>query len=222
MNIVKFLATLVFSSIIFSGNCLAEITEIYPKEELEKLKDKDPKLYTEVLEYIEKGYKDPLLKDMKMNPQNYIETGTDYGFANEFIAMKYYIFKPSLEVKQYEPPKYTISVKIIAYNPEENYPEYIKKYSKFANEYGTYEFLYDYDEQKIYIRNADINKEHNWEYIDPKFANVRNEPKSYNLEAAELAFYLAYNKSFFKKPLSKNFKKHIKTGNFKTFADYKK
>lgn len=212
MKIGRFWVALILSVFFLSGNCLAGN---YPDEYLAVLKDKHPDLYARVLEGIDAEPFNPLaplLNDMKMNAENYIESGTYWGFNNEFVAQKYYIFKPSLNVQQDAPPKYIISIKRISYQPEVSY-------ATAALWHYTYKFLYDSAEEKIYMRNIDSNNQPYWEYLDPKFANVRNESRTYDLEAAELAFYFAYKKSFFKKPLSKSLKNYIKTGKLKTFAD---
>ena len=219
MRVKKFLAALaafVFLLIFMAGNCFAGT---HNEEYLAFLKDNCPDLYARELEGISSEpinpLKQSLLEDMKKNPQNYIESGSYWAFNNICVMTQYYIFQPSLEVKQYAPPKYIISIKRVSCLPGN------EEAKNFVSWHYTYKFLYDYDEQKIYMRNIDSNNQPYWEYLDPIFANVRNEQHAYDLEAAELAFYFAYNQSFFKKPLSKNFKKHIKKGNFKTFADYK-
>lgn len=209
MKVGKFLVALVFSLIFLSGNCFAGN---YSEEYLDTLKEKNPSLYLSLTEDINVTKADPnLLDDMKYNSQDYIEVGTLWGFNNAFVAEKYYICKPSLKVLQYEPPKYIISVKQVRYIPEDMSME-------MAYWSGTRKFLYDYNEQKIYVLSIDSTPKLYWKYLDTKFANSRNESRSNDLEAAEFAFYFAYKQSFFKKPVSKSFKNYLKKGTLKTFT----
>ena len=213
MKVGKFLAAVILAVFFMTGNCFAGN---YPDEYLAVLKDKHPDLYARVLEGIDAEpfdlFAPSLLNDMKINAENYIESGTTYSFANASVMQKHYIFKPSLKVQQDQPPQYIISIKLVLYHPEVSY-------ATAALWHYTYKFLYDSSEEKIYMRNIDSNNQPYWQYLDPKFANARNESQAYDLEAAELTFYFAYKKSFFKKPLSKSLKNYIKTGKLKTFAD---
>ena len=201
MKVGKFLVAFVFSLIFMAGNCFAGI--IIKKYDID-FKDIEREWDTNV---ITMQYDSQLLEDLKNNPQNYIENG----IYPDHIPETFWIFKPSLEVQQYAPPKYIISI---------NRVMYINEPYTAAYRIGNYKFLYDYNEQKIYLEKMDSNHQPYWEYLEPKFVS-RNIPLSKHLEAAELAFYFAYKQSFFKKPLYKSLKNYIKNGKLKTFADYK-
>ena len=156
-----------------------------------------------------------LLADMRYNPQNYIANGG----AGSGLSL--WIFKPSLNVERYAPPKYIISIKRVIYSHQgikENgeWKTYIN-----ADWHGVKRYLYNYDEMKIYVEERDSQ---NWQELDLKRGTAvgSTNPYAQDLEAAEFAFYFAYKKSFFDNPLSFSLKKYIETGELNTFRNEQK
>lgn len=156
---------------------------------------------------------DALLNDIQVNPQNYIANG------GAGTGLSLWIFKPSLNVEQYAPPKYIISIKRVMYSNQmiKKNGEWVKVIS--ADWYGVKRYLYSYDERKIYVEEKDSSGNFIWQDISLKIAEGGGSlnPYTNDLSAAELAFYFAYNKSFFDEPLSFPLKKCIETGELFTF-----
>ena len=135
-----------------------------------------------------------LFKDLNNNPNyfycGHIGTGTGL-----------FIDKTSINVHEYNPPYYTIAIVEIwwAYpNPE--YGEMMKE--------KVHRYRYDYEKKKIYFEKYDINNNPYWEELNPKELLKLNSSKPLLVEA-EMAFYLAYNMSFFDKPMSSKAKEYI-------------
>ena len=146
-----------------------------------------------------------LLADMKNNPQNYIAIGG----AGTGVAI--FISKPSVKVQQYTPPKYIIAIRWVTYSThgvQEN-GTWKQVENVFLGKFHRY--LYDYSERKIYVEEQDQNGNVSWKYLDPKLANGPSASiESKHIAASELAFYFAYNKSFFDEPLSFSLKDVLK------------
>ena len=67
--------------------------------------------------------------------------------------------------------------------------------------------MYDYNTRKIYYES----EKDKWEYLDPKNAD-NGKFNSRTMASAELAFYWAYNVSFYDKPVSWIAQQYIEEG----------
>lgn len=135
-----------------------------------------------------------LINSLKNDP-NYIYIG---GVGSGFAIL---LDKTSINVHEYNPPYYTIAIVEIwwAYpNPE--YGEMMKE--------KVHRYRYDYEKKKIYFEKYDINNNPYWEELNPKELLKLNSSQPLLVEA-EMAFYLAYNMSFFDKPMSSKAKEYI-------------
>ena len=149
-----------------------------------------------------------LLNDMRNNPKNYIYIGN---FSNVGDAI--YLVKSSVDVQEYNPPKYIIAVKLVHFGAG----GFVRMRPKdTANLFGSLQFLYDYESKKINNKRTD---ETTWKYIDEKKAiNRGSKDLIRTLAEAELAFYFAYDKYFYGEPISYQLKKYAEEGKG-TFAD---
>lgn len=136
-----------------------------------------------------------LAEELDNNP-NYIH----YGGVS--IGVAFYMDKTSINVHKYEPPIYIIAFTNLTYKsgaPHEGFPENVT--------YSTKRYKYNYDTRQMYCETKKANGEIYWEYIDPNKAT-----KGYDyalLSGGEIAFYLAYNMSFYDEPISFVVKKYI-------------
>ncbi|MBR1396649.1 MAG: hypothetical protein IJ563_03825 [Selenomonadaceae bacterium] len=150
-----------------------------------------------------------LLNDMYNNPKNYISLGG----AGSGIAI--YISKSSVNVQQYSPPKYIIAVQWISVSFTRRQENGIWKDVVYADLGRNERYLYDYESKKIYAEDYDNENNPYWEYLDTKNINdpgTAGRAKSMKMASAELAFYWAYNMSFFDKPISWRFKRYMEEG----------
>lgn len=149
------------------------------------------------------GENDPsLLADMRANPRNYIALG------GAGTGVSVWLYKKSLDVQRYNPPIYNIAMQWVMYS--------VQGSGTTASWAGKYQYLYDYEQQKIYVYEPEKK---NWRSLNTKDANGPSVSiDSKHIETAEFAFYWAYNMSFFKEPVSNGLKMYIESeGN--TFAD---
>ena len=139
-----------------------------------------------------------IFKDMKSNPSNYILTGA------VGMGLIYYMDKSSIKVDKYAPPEYIIAFRLVTHKTPENY-------TCDADDRLT-RYRYDYKSRRMYREIISReNGESRWEYIDPSVASNPN-VKSATLKLiaeGELAFYLAYNMSFYDKPVTYVLKEYI-------------
>lgn len=135
-----------------------------------------------------------LINSLKNDP-NYIYIG---GVGSGFAIL---LDKTSINVHEYNPPYYTIAFIRIDYSniPPRVPIEAIKS--------SVHRYHYDYDTRKIFSEGFDKT----WHYVDPVDLSKTNGGRSM-LAEAELVFYLAYDMSFFDKPLSPRMQEYIKTG----------
>ena len=142
-----------------------------------------------------------LLADMYANPKDYI------GLGGAGTGLSVWLYKKSLDVQKYRPPIYTIAMQWAIYS--------VQPSGTTASWAGKYQYLYNYDQRKIYVYEPEHK---NWRVLNPKDANGPSvSMDSKHIETAEFAFYLAYNMSFFDEPLSNGLRMYIKSGGY-TFA----
>ena len=144
------------------------------------------------------------MEALKSNPQNYIY----YGYTGPGGTL--YIDKLSIGIEKYEPPNYVIKFKSISYD--------IFPSKKYANEYWV-KYYYNYDTKKIFRETKDRNNNTTLEPIDEKKYSKLPANQKWILNGGEIAFYLAYNMSFYNEPISELLKEYLKTGQWKTFDE---
>lgn len=153
------------------------------------------------------GYQDVYFNGDK----NYIQVGGS-GTNNTN-----YIDRSSLNVHKYEPPYYIIAINNIPY--AQGVPG---RQDHFVwKGMSTYRYMYDYNTRKMYVELFDKNKQPYWQYLDTNFydrkryssAKLFTTPSAMDAYFArgEIAFALAYNMSFYDKPLSGYAKKYFET-----------
>ena len=136
------------------------------------------------------------LADFHQNRSNYIHCG------GQSTGITYHVYKNSIHVDKYAPPNYVISLKLCFYASNGMLGENFRDLARYIDT----RFSYNYSERKIYVERFDEKGNPYWAYIDPKIINTfegykKNWDK--DMAAAEIAFYLSYNMSFFDKPVSK-------------------
>ena len=92
-----------------------------------------------------------------------------------------YVDKSSLNVQEYNPPSYRIAINVV----------YVSDADRGGTRItggDTREFLYNWDEKKIYER---MNGR--WKYLNPNGSRAEG---AYRVRAGEIAFQLAYNMHF--------------------------
>ncbi len=111
--------------------------------------------------------------------------------ANKDVG--YYVDKTSLNVQQYAPPCYIISINVVSavstsYTPTDFS---IKNWSGRITGVQTYRFFYNYDDTAMYY---DTTGHDGWEKLSPlgSWADT-----GIRRPAGEMAFYLAYNMKFY-------------------------
>ena len=137
-----------------------------------------------------------LFDDLRNNP-NYIY----YGGAGTGIS--FFLDKTSINVNKYEPPVYIIAFINMSYSagfPKGGTPESVSP--------KTVWYKYNYDSRKMYLGRQNIDGTFSWEYIDPQEVNSNSALNSI-VTGGELAFYLAYNMSFYNNPVTFLTKKYI-------------
>ncbi len=126
---------------------------------------------------------------IQSSDENFIRAGGGMGYI-------WCVDKSSLVVQKYAPPEYLIAVNIVSYG---NY------LSKLPRNWSvrTYQFSYNYKTQKMYFKQDDNKR---WVYLDKN----ENWDRStwFMLPAGEIAFYIAYNMSFYPKPVSGAFERY--------------
>ena len=134
--------------------------------------------------------------DLKNNP-NYIY----YGGGGTGIS--FFMDKSSLVVNKYEPPIYIIAFISIDYStgfPKGGVPESVRSKTMW--------YKYDYDLRKMYLGKPNADGTFSGEYINPKDVNI-NSAINAMVTGGEIAFYLAYNMSFYDEPVTFLTKKYI-------------
>lgn len=135
-----------------------------------------------------------LFNDLRNDP-NYIylgHIGTGTGL---------FLDKTSINVHEYNPPYYTIAcVNLWWAYPDPRKDELLKT--------RVHRYRYDYAKKEIYFEKHDINNNPYWDELNPK-EFLKMESSQAFLVEPELVFYLAYNISFYDKPLSPKAKAYI-------------
>lgn len=137
-----------------------------------------------------------LFEDLKNDP-NYIY----YGGGG--TGLSFFMDKSSLIVNKYEPPIYIIAFIRMDYStgfPKGGVPESVHPKVIW--------YKYNYNLRRMYWCKSNIDGDFSWEYIDPKNANIDSALNSI-ITGGEIAFYLAYNMSFYNKPVTFLTKKYI-------------
>ena len=99
----------------------------------------------------------------------------------------YYVDRSSLVVKQYKPPVYIIAVDVVSVPDADSGKTKISTVKK-------YHFMYRYDQRNMYVPMEDPNSDLDWKYLKP---NGTYAETGVAMPAGEIAFYLAYNMSFY-------------------------
>lgn len=148
------------------------------------------------------GESDPvLIANLNQNRANYINCGAE--------NISYSVDKTSLNVLKYEPPEYIISINLVIQSSNGLSGTDAMMLAKTQ----TRQFRYNYNERRMYVKRTDDSGAAYWIFIDPKVVGT---PEGYkndwdtDMAAGEIAFYLAYNMSFFDKPVSKLASDYIK------------
>ena len=134
--------------------------------------------------------------DLENNP-NYIY----YGGAGTGIS--FFLDKTSINVNKYEPPVYIIAFINMSYSagfPKGGRPESVTPITVW--------YKYNYDSRKMYLGRQQVDGTFSWEYINPQEVNTNSAINSM-VTGGELAFYLAYNRSFYDEPISFLAKQYI-------------
>lgn len=129
---------------------------------------------------------DAILADMYANPGKYIK----YGGAS--IGLSFLLDKTSVNVHKYNPPEYIIAVKVITHFNNGQGGEAIEDET-------LYRYLYNYKNKKMYIERKNDNGLTEWKMIDPTASKSYHDDNWVSL--GETMFYLAYNMSFYDKPI---------------------
>ena len=144
-----------------------------------------------------------IFADMQNNPSKYIACGS-IG-----MGLSYHLDKSSIRVDKYAPPIYIIAFRVISHKSPENYT-----YEEWVRYY------YDYTSRKIYReiyfkKSSDDVGKPQWDYIDIHLLNDKRMGSSNRagllswIAEGEIAFYLAYDMSFFDNPITQVFKEYI-------------
>ena len=107
----------------------------------------------------------------------------DYICTDGQMGVGWYMKKSSLNVEQYSPPIYIISVSVYSVNDAD------RGNTSYSN-VQTLRFRYDLDNRSMYVKNKDGN----WRYLDP---NGNRAQTMLSLPTGELAFYVAYRQKFY-------------------------
>lgn len=144
---------------------------------------------------------DEILSDMYANPSNYIY------FASASTGFSFFYYKPSVDVQRYSPPSYIIAARVIT--------RHVGPGEDIFND-SVIKFRYDYSSRKMWKETFDDNRNLIWREIDP--AKSKNYHDDNWIAAGEVLFYLAYNMSFFDKPVTEPAKR-MRNGNPMTFKN---
>lgn len=156
---------------------------------------------------------DSILSEMYSNPQNFIYIGS--GGTGYHL----YIDKNSVEVCEYNPPHYLIKFRTIglSYAPKREGLTYGSKGERVSSYRYTF-YYYNYQTQSMYRRFYKENGEFKEEdYIDASTYSKWTNSSRPLLNGGEIAFYLAYNMSFYKKPVSYLLQDYMKTKKWNIF-----
>ncbi len=114
---------------------------------------------------------------------DYLNGDRDYVLVDGHMGTGWYMKKSSLNVEQYAPPIYIISVSVYTVS---NADRGNTSYSSVR----TIRLRYDWDNRAMYVRTDDGG----WRYLDPNAALAYTRVA---LPTGEMAFYVAYGKKFY-------------------------
>ncbi len=140
-----------------------------------------------------------LYDDLKNDPKYIYIGGAGTGIST-------FMDKTSINVHKYAPPIYIIAFKAIDYSSgfaAQGVPESVKP--------RNYRYYYDYSTRRMYEEYYNIeNQAYYWRYIDAQ-SEFYNQHSAANLilTGGEIAFYLAYNMSFYDEPKTYLTKEYI-------------
>ncbi|MBQ6005008.1 MAG: hypothetical protein IJL14_02025 [Selenomonadaceae bacterium] len=113
----------------------------------------------------------------------YLNGDPDYILTDGQMGTGFYMKKSSLNVEQYSPPLYIISVSVYFVNNAD-------RGNTTYNKVQTLRFRYDWDRRAMHVQSNDGG----WRYLDP---NGSRSQTMLSLPTGELAFYVAYRKKFY-------------------------
>lgn len=107
----------------------------------------------------------------------------DYICTDGHMGTAWYMKKSSLNVEQYSPPIYIISVSVYTVdNADRGNTSY--------RQVQTLRFRYDWDRRAMYAQNKDGG----WRYLDPNGSWAQT---GVDMPTGEMAFYVAYRQKFY-------------------------
>lgn len=112
---------------------------------------------------------------------------SNYILCDGHMGTGYYVDRSSLQVKQYTPPSYIITVNVVSV------PDADAGKTKISD-VKTYHFMYRYDQRNMYVPMEDPNSDLDWRYLKPRGSYAET---GISMPAGEIAFYLAYNLRFY-------------------------
>ena len=134
---------------------------------------------------------------------NYIQY--DRGSAGTGLRISNYINRVSIDVQKYDPPQYIIAFHRI----EQLVGHHMNTVSESGHD-SIVRYSYDLDLKKMYIERCENGTCH-WEYLEPsKIDRLMGTDR--DIAGGEMAFYLAYNQSFYDEPKTFYVKKFINEG----------
>lgn len=145
------------------------------------------------------------LNDLRNNPLNYLAVGS----SDREISL--YIDKNSIHVQEYAPPNYIIAFTEVAYSVPIN----AKSPSEISARTYLVRYKYNLDEQKMYRELKDSDENFiEWQEVIPvsSGADIPFTAKG------EVAFCLAYNRSFYDEPMTIYLQFYLKNKRWLTFA----
>lgn len=124
-------------------------------------------------------------------PPQFLFGDDNYIYCTGHTGVLFYADKSSVNVMEYEPPKYVISVDVVAASD-------MYKRSKIdlepdrtnISEPKTYIFLYNWDNKEVYVLDEETQE---WKFVNP---NGTWADSGIALSASRLAFKIAYEMDF--------------------------
>ena len=153
-----------------------------------------------------------LLVDMNKNPSKYI------GLGGAGTGISVWMDKTSINVHMYSPPIYIIELKKIFYSVQPNMEKVGIMNVGAGSELER--FKYDFNQKKMYREIKYNNGKAAWEEISPKEYEGTSGGRSV-IATGEIAFYLAYNMSFYERPMSTGLQYYLEHGHWATFENLK-
>lgn len=143
-----------------------------------------------------------ILADMYKNPAHYVCIGTDN------FGLSYYLDKTTINVHEYAPPNYIIAFKTM-YHLLASDGRNVSEHAGYSRN-PIIRYKYDYSSRKMYVEKFDSAGNSYWKYVDVSPLSKEQQRKmnggdfrsrAREISSGEIAFYLAYNMSFFDEPV---------------------